>query len=234
MKLAVKFCLALLTVSLIFQLFAIISTPLSSIPLSTSPGFEYGVFGYCNTNIHKCSSRKIGYSLEFAPHPMPPNKVPTLPSGLKYSVTKLLVVHPLSFAITLTLYVLIFLMSHQQLANSPMFLLSIALFSLPTFLICLLSFLVDLLVFSSDLCWPGWLMLPATIVIAVCCSLLWNLRSTVSIKNYETLQSSRANTIETHSMHDWRDRTRIPSIIRSDDHSKPLLEPELTYTSTID
>ncbi|GAV54309.1 hypothetical protein ZYGR_0AL00410 [Zygosaccharomyces rouxii] len=234
MQLAVKLCLALLTVSLIFQLLAIISTPISSISLSTSQDFKYGVFGYCNTNLHKCSSRKIGYSPELAPRPTPSNKSPLLPSGLKYNVTKLLVVHPLSFTITMTLYALIFLMCHQPIANSPVFLLSVALFSLPTFLLCLLSFLVDVLIFSAHLSWTGWLMLPATIIIAICCSLLWNLRRTVSIKNYEALQSSRANTIETYSMQDWRDRPRTSSTGFSGDHGKPLLEPEFTYTSTID
>lgn len=230
MQLAVKLCLALLTVSLIFQLLAMISTPITSIPLSISPGFQYGVFGYCNIDAHKCSSHKIGYSSELAPPSTPSNRSPLLPSGLKYNVTKLLVVHPLSFAITMTLYVLISLMCNHQIANSPKFLLSVALFSLPTFLLCLLSFLVDMLIFSAHLCWSGWLILPATIIIAVCCSLLWTLRRTVSIKNYEALQSSRANTIETYSMQDWRDRSKNSSTGSSDD--QPLLEPDFTHTNT--
>lgn len=234
MRLAVILSLVLLTVSLVFQLLAMVSTPISSIALSKSPGYEYGVFGYCSYQHHKCSSKQIGYSSEYAPHPVPPNRAPTLPSGLKFSVTKLLVVHPLSFVITMILYVMVFLVEHQQLANSSKFLLSVALFSLPTFLISLLSFLVDALIFSAHLRWPGWLLLPATIEIAVCCSLLWTLRRTVSIKNYEALQSSRTNTIETYSMQDWRDRPRIPSINGDEDHGKPLLEPEFTYTTEIE
>ncbi|GCF01017.1 regulator of ime2 [Zygosaccharomyces mellis] len=234
MKLAVKICLALLTVSLVFQLLAMISTPITSIPLSASANFKYGVFGYCNIHLHKCTSRKIGYSPQLEPAPTPSNKNPLLPSGLKYNVTRLLAVHPLSFSITLTLYILVFLLGHQEVANSPMYLLSVALFSLPTFLLCLLSFLVDVLIFSAHLCWTGWLILPATIIIAICCSLLWNLRRTVSIKNYEVLQSSRANTIETYSMQDWRDRPKTPPTGLNSEYGKPLLEPEFTYTTTID
>lgn len=226
MHFAVPLCLTLITVSLVFQILSLVSTPISSISLSSYSGLNYGVFGYCDESTDSCSPRKLGYTPHVESSSSGSHRQVALPSSLRFSVTKLLVVHPLSFAVTLILYGLLLLINHRHLASSTGFLLTVALFSLPTFLFSLLCFLVDIMLFSSHLRWPGWLMLPSTILIAVCCSLIWNVRRTVSIKNYEALQEARtAASVETYAMSDWP--VHEPAA-----PNNPLLEPEITYTST--
>ncbi|QLL34198.1 hypothetical protein HG536_0G00550 [Torulaspora globosa] len=192
----------LTTVSLVFQLLPVISVPITkSLALSNFLDSAYGVFGWCNTNVDLngtvCTPAGIGYtdlSVDMS------GRKTFLPSMVKYPVTKLLVVHPLSLAFTSILWVMILLLLSPSLRSSSGYLLVVALFSLPTVLFSLLCFLVDILIFISHLNWPGWLMLAATISLAICCSLLWTLRRSVSIKNYETLQAKeRASSVETYA-----------------------------------
>ncbi|QLQ80115.1 hypothetical protein HG537_0D01150 [Torulaspora globosa] len=181
----------LTTVSLVFQLFPLISVPIThSLALSRFLDSTYGVFGWCITNLDVngtvCTPAGIGYtdlSVDMS------GRKTFLPSMVKYPVTRLLVVHPLSLAFTAILWFMLLLAMFSSLRSSSGYLLIVALFSLPTVLFSLLCFLVDILIFISHLNWPGWLMLAATISLAICCSLLWTLRRSVSIRNYETLQA---------------------------------------------
>lgn len=193
----------LITVSLVFQLLPVISVPIThNLALSNFLNSTYGVFGWCNTDVDLngtvCTPARIGYtdlSVDMS------GRTTFLPSMVKYSVTRLLVVHPLSLAFTAILWIMVLLIQFSSLGSSPRYLLIVALFSLPTFLFSLLCFLVDILIFISHLNWPGWLMLAATISVAICCSLLWTLRRAVSIRNYEALQAQeRASSVETYSM----------------------------------
>lgn len=229
-----------ITISLVFQLLPIISVPVTShLTLSRFYNSSYGVFGWCYEQSGSlgriCTDPQIGYGdLQVSTS----RQKTFLPSKLKSSVTKLLVVHPLSLAVTFILWVMALLILFSKLGSSPKYLLLVAMFSLPTFLFCLLCFLVDILIFISHLAWPGWLMLANTVLIAICCFLLWTLRRSVSIKNYEALHSEdRASSIETYSMTnvklaDSKSRTtEHPSLLDGDTNS--LSEPELTYRGNI-
>lgn len=191
----------LTTVSLVFQLLPVISVPITrGLALSNFLDATYGVFGWCLTNANLngtvCTSAGIGYtdlSVDMS------GRKTFLPSMVKYPVTRLLVVHPLSLAFTSILWIMVLLALFSSLRSSSGYLLIVALFSLPTVLFSLLCFLVDILIFISHLNWPGWLMLAATISLAICCSLLWTLRRAVSIRNYETLQAKERSSMETYA-----------------------------------
>lgn len=192
--------LVFITVALVFQLLPIVSVPISEkLALATFYNSTYGVFGWCyiDNDDTVCTPTRIGY-IDLSVDLSGQRRV--LPSLMDYSVTKLLVVHPLSFAITSVLWIMVWLIFLTSLGNSPQYLLVVALFSLPTFLFSLLCFLVDILIFISYLEWPGWLTLAATFCVAACCSLLWNLRRSVSIKQYEALHSDERAEVPTYPM----------------------------------
>lgn len=192
--------LLFITVALVFQLLPIIAVPVSKqLALATFYNSTYGVFGWCYVSVDEtvCTPARIGYvdlSVDLS------GQKRRLPAQMDYSVTKLLVVHPLSFAITSVLWIMVLLILVTSLGDSPRFLLIVALFSLPAFLFSLLCFLVDILIFISHLAWPGWLMLGATLCVAACCSLLWTVRRSVSIKKYEALHSDDRADVPTYSM----------------------------------
>ncbi|CCE90853.1 Rim9p TDEL_0B07240 [Torulaspora delbrueckii] len=192
--------LLFITVALVFQLLPIVAVPISKeLALATFYNSTYGVFGWCyiTANDTVCTPKRIGYvdlSVDLS------GQRRVLPAFMDYSVTRLLVVHPLSFAITSLLWIMVLLILITSLGDSPRYLFVVALFSLPTFLFSLLCFLVDILIFISHLAWPGWLMLGATLCVATCCSLLWNLRRSVSIKKYEALHSEERVEVPTYSM----------------------------------
>ncbi|KAK9321797.1 SUR7/PalI family-domain-containing protein [Lipomyces orientalis] len=166
----------LLTIAFGLQLVAVISVPIvESITLATYESVKFGVFGICTTE--GCSPVRIGY----------PNSIVSgegndfsLPSNARHSLTNLLIVHPIAAGFTLILLILSLIAHFHGPANSPRYLFFLLIFCLPTFILSLLAFLVDILLFIPHLSWGGWIVLAATVIIAVCSLILCTMRRTLS------------------------------------------------------
>lgn len=229
----------LLAITTMFEILPLITVPVTKyLSLSSFRNHYYGLFGWCVRGQNQeltCTKMKIGYDstdVDSSGH------VLTLPSNSKVVVSNLLVVHPISLAFTGTLLILAVIIMVTPLGDSPEMLLFTALFSLPTFMLCLLCFLVDILLFISKLDWPGWLMLAATISVALCCSMLWVMRRVVSVKKYESQQSiAHACSMEQYSISDIYQSKQNGN--RSEyevapTHTDSLIAPEVTYRGFIE
>ncbi|CAI4048413.1 hypothetical protein N7582_004370 [Saccharomyces uvarum] len=229
----------LLSITTVFEIFPLITVPVTKhLSLSSFRNHYYGLFGWCVRGKDQqlmCTRKKIGYDstdVDSSGH------VLALPSNSKVVVSNLLVVHPISLAFTSTLLVLAVIIMVTPLGDSPEMLLFTALFSLPTFMLCLLCFLVDILLFISKLDWPGWLMLAATISVALCCSMLWVMRRVVSVKKYESQQSTaHVRSIEQYPISDFcqsKQGTNSSELESMPKHTDSLLAPEVSYRGFID
>lgn len=165
----------ILAISLAFQIIALVSVPVTdTIWLSESGGIKFGVFGMCTDS--GCSSAGIGYSTDT----IQDVDSFSLPSNARHSVSKLLVVHPIAAGFTFILFVFTIALHWHGPASSLKLLFFVLIWSIPCFLLTLLSFLVDLLLFVPHLNWAGWLILAATVLIAISSILICLLRRTAS------------------------------------------------------
>ncbi|KAK4102704.1 pali-domain-containing protein [Parathielavia hyrcaniae] len=142
-------------------LLSILSTPIiTAIPLGSWEGVDFGVFGYCNKD--KCSEIEIGYDVrnlnsgDF-----------DLPSGTRSTLSSLLIVHPVAALLTLVMFVLAIIAHFRSPSHSARYLLVLFILGIVTFLVCLLSFLIDVLLFVPHLAWGSYVVLAATILVAL-------------------------------------------------------------------
>ncbi|RCK58104.1 pH-response regulator protein palI/RIM9 [Candida viswanathii] len=118
-----KALLALLSLCLVcwvIQLLPVISIPLTSpsvnIHLSQYGNYKFGVFGICNVEQHVCSDPRIGYpatnSTFYAnlEDPNFGNGGVVLPSDVRYTISKLLVVHVVAFCFSSFLLIVTFIL----------------------------------------------------------------------------------------------------------------------------
>lgn len=90
-----------------------------------------------------------------------------LPSKARDSLTNLLIVHPIAAFLTLVQFVMSVLAHLHGPAHSPKYLMALLLLCLPTFMATLLAILVDILIFLPHVQWGGWIVLAATILVAM-------------------------------------------------------------------
>lgn len=170
--------LVILLIAFALQLVAVLSVPVTkTISLGSYQDHKFGVFGYCNIKDGTCSPAGVGYNLVDSD-----NAGFSLPSNARHTLSNLLIVHPIACGFTLILTVLALLAHIQGPASSSRYLLFCLVFSLPTFLLVLLSFLVDILLFVPHLDWGGWIVLAATILVAISGVVLCVMRRTLSSK----------------------------------------------------
>ncbi|KAG5366220.1 pH-response regulator protein palI/RIM9 [Yarrowia sp. B02] len=170
--------LVILLIAFALQLVAVLSVPVTkTISLGSYQDHKFGVFGYCNVKDNTCSPAGVGYNLVDSD-----NAGFSLPSNARHTLSNLLIVHPIACGFTLILTVLALLAHIQGPASSSRYLLFCLVFSLPTFLLVLLSFLVDILLFVPHLDWGGWIVLAATILVAISGVVLCVMRRTLSSK----------------------------------------------------
>lgn len=112
----------------------------------------------------------------------PSNADFSLPSKARSSLTNLLIVHPIAAFFTLICLVLSLLCHIQGPAHSPSYLLALLILCLPTFVLSLLAFLVDILIFLPHLAWGGWIVLGATVLIAIAGIVTCGMRRTLVSK----------------------------------------------------
>ncbi|SMN22591.1 similar to Saccharomyces cerevisiae YMR063W RIM9 Protein of unknown function, involved in the proteolytic activation of Rim101p in response to alkaline pH [Maudiozyma saulgeensis] len=206
------------------HVFPAISTPVTHITLARFMDFTYGVWGWCYTRrlptkLVLCTKRSIGYKY-LSTHMY--GDILFIPSQSKYSISRLLVVHIIALFNSAVLAIMTAMIAGTTYGDSSQFVLAAALVSLPLFVFSLFCFLVDILLFATHLDWPGWLMLMDTVVMAFVCSLLWSLRRTVSIRNYETLHASQRYPMNQYPLH----RTVQQS---EPTNTAPLEEPVSSY-----
>ncbi|KAK9451499.1 SUR7/PalI family-domain-containing protein [Limtongia smithiae] len=168
----------LLFIAFGLQLVAVISVPIIKvIVLASYDDYRFGVFGYCTESA--CSDVRIGYPSSIVDGD---DDDFSLPSNARHSLTNLLIVHPIAAGLTLILLVLSIIAHFPRPAASPRYLVSLLIFSVLVVIVCLLAFLVDILLFIPHLSWGGWLVLAATVLLAVSSILLCTMRRTLSAR----------------------------------------------------
>ncbi|KAK2629684.1 hypothetical protein QTJ16_000504 [Diplocarpon rosae] len=155
----------LLFAAFILLLISVLSTPvIKQIPLASFGGVDFGVFGYCQGT--KCTSIEIGYDTESLY-----NKEQTdsfdLPTDTRATLSDILIVHPIAALFTLIMFVMAAAAHFHAPSHSPRYLLGIFILSILTLIASLLSFLIDVLLFVPHMAWGSYLVLAATILIAV-------------------------------------------------------------------
>lgn len=165
----------ILAIAFALELIAVLSVPVTrSITLCTYQNIQFGVFGYCDTSTNTCSNIGIGYSDVASVEGF------SLPSNARHTLANLLIVHVVAAGLTFILLILTLLAHFHAAAHSSKYLLTILILALPCFLLSLLAFLVDILLFVPHLDWGGWIVLAATVLIALFGVLLCIMRRTMS------------------------------------------------------
>ncbi|KAK9470392.1 SUR7/PalI family-domain-containing protein [Dipodascopsis tothii] len=168
----------LLFIALGLQVVSVLSVPvIKGIQLSNYNHVRFGVFGYCTHNT--CSGVRIGYPESITSSD---SSDFSLPSNARHSLTNLLIVHPIAAGFTLVLLMMSLISHMHGPANSPRYLLAMLIFCFPTFLLSLLAFLVDVLLFIPHIAWGGWIVLAATVIIAVASLILCTMRRSLSTR----------------------------------------------------
>lgn len=90
-----------------------------------------------------------------------------LPSSTRSTLSALLIVHPIAAFFTLVMFVLAVVAHFHSPSHSARFLLVVFIVGIIDFLVCLLSFLVDVLLFVPHMAWGSYVVLAATILVAV-------------------------------------------------------------------
>ncbi|KAK4660573.1 regulator of ime2 [Podospora pseudocomata] len=138
-----------------------LSAPIiSAIPLGQWMGVDFGVFGFCNGG--SCTAIEIGYDVQ----QLSADGF-DIPAGTRTTLTTLLVIHPVAALLTLIMFVLAVVAHLHSPAHSGRYLLALFIFGIFTFLVCLLSFLVDVLLFVPHMAWGSYIVLAATVLVAI-------------------------------------------------------------------
>lgn len=177
----------LLFVAFGLLLISVLSTPLiHAIPLGSDSGIDFGVFGYCKGS--KCSGIEIGYDTCMSISPItfwslsPPFSILTnrtatinnsdeddfdLSSSTRSTLSAILIVHPVAALATLIMLILALVSHLHSPSHSSRYLLALFILSIIDFLICLLAFLVDVLLFVPHMAFGSYLVLAATVLVAM-------------------------------------------------------------------
>ncbi|KAK0669559.1 putative pH-response regulator protein palI/RIM9 [Cercophora samala] len=138
-----------------------LSAPIiSAIPLGQWMGVDFGVFGFCNRG--SCTAVEIGYDVQ----QLSADGF-DIPSSTRTTLTTLLIIHPVAALLTLIMFVLAVVAHLHSPSHSGRYLLALFIFGIFTFLVCLLSFLVDVLLFVPHMAWGSYIVLAATVLVAI-------------------------------------------------------------------
>ncbi|CAD6498844.1 BgTH12-04502 [Blumeria graminis f. sp. triticale] len=144
---------------------SIVSTPIIKIiPLASFAGIDFGVFGFCKGDA--CSPIELGYDTSSLLNDAQSSTF-DLPSSTRATLSIILIVHPIAAFLTFIMLVLAASAHFHAPSHSPRFLLVIFIFSILTLVTALLSFLIDVLLFVPHMAWGSYLVLAATILVAM-------------------------------------------------------------------
>ncbi|KAK7606267.1 SUR7/PalI family-domain-containing protein [Phyllosticta paracitricarpa] len=150
----------------VLLLLSTLSTPVvKAIPLAKFNGIDFGVFGYCKGS--DCSGMGIGYTADSTLFSSSTDGDFDLPSGARHTLSAILVVHPVAAFLSLVCFALAVAAHFHSPSHSSRYLMGLLVLTFPTLLVSLLAFLVDILLFVPHMAYGGWLVLAATIIIAV-------------------------------------------------------------------
>lgn len=149
-------------------LMSVLSTPIiKAIPLGEYVGVTFGVFGYCLNNNAKCSPFEIGYDDGLAAALAEKNANFDLPSSARHTLSTILIIHPVAALVTLIMFGMSVAAHFHSPSHSARYLLIVFIVGLLNFVVCLLAFLVDVLLFVPHMAWGSYLVLAATILVAL-------------------------------------------------------------------
>ncbi|KAK0733702.1 SUR7/PalI family-domain-containing protein [Lasiosphaeria miniovina] len=149
------FCLLLL---------AVLSTPIiKAVPLGSFLGVNFGVFGWCKGDT--CSGIEIGYGVPILA--TTDSSSFDLPVQTRNTLSAILVIHPVAALITLIMFVLAVIAHLHAPSHSARYLLLVFVVGIIDFLLCLLCFLIDVLLFVPHMAWGSYIVLAATILVAL-------------------------------------------------------------------
>lgn len=205
-----------------------LSVPIThKIVLCTYQGYQFGVFGYCDVKTGECS--KIGIGYDGAANI-------SLPSNARQSLSNLLIVHVVAAGLSFFMFLFLLVAHFHGPQNSTKYFLFLLLFALLTFVISLLAFLADILLFVSHLAWAGWIVLAATVLIALSGVMIWITHRTLSSKR--ELKVSRFDDLAemntfSHSTDPFAraSNASFTNILKSDDNSTALRYQSTNTTS---
>jgi len=144
-------------------LLAVLSTPvIEAVPLGIYDGAKFGVFGYCKDG--RCSPIEVGYDPRFSINE--PSDF-TLPTATRSTLSTILIVHPIAALLTLAMLVLAVVAHFHAPSHSARYLLVVFIVGIVDFLACLLCFLIDVLLFVPHMAWGSYIVLAATILVAL-------------------------------------------------------------------
>ncbi|KAH7176568.1 SUR7/PalI family-domain-containing protein [Dactylonectria macrodidyma] len=144
-------------------LLAVLSVPIiEAIPLGDFNGVTFGVFGFCQSG-SGCTNIGIGYDTS----DLFEDSSFDLPSGVRTTLSAILIVHPVAALLTLVLFIMAVIGHMHAPAHSSRYLLVVFIFIFIDFLVCLLAFLIDVLLFVPHLAWGSYIVLAATILVAL-------------------------------------------------------------------
>lgn len=90
-----------------------------------------------------------------------------LPSGVRNTLSAILIVHPIAALLTLILCIMAAVSHMHSASHSSRYLLILFIFLFIDFLVCLLAFLIDVLLFIPHMAWGTYIVLAATIIVAI-------------------------------------------------------------------
>ncbi|UNI24220.1 regulator of ime2 [Purpureocillium takamizusanense] len=167
----------LLFAAFVLLLLSVISIPVTQfVPLGKFKDVTFGVFGYCRDG-GKCSPIGIGYDTG----KLLDNEKQAfdLPTSVRDTLSAVLIVHPIAAALTLAMFVMAVVSHLHAPSHSARYLLVLFILMLITFLVTLLAFLVDVLLFIPHMAWGSYVVLAATILIALSAVVSCAMRRTV-------------------------------------------------------
>lgn len=146
-------------------LISVLSTPIiQQIPLGEFGGISFGVFGWCRGTT--CSPIEIGYDTSAINQNGNEGDF-DLPSSTRSTLSAILIVHPVAALITLVMSVLALVSHLHSPSHSSRYLLLVFILSIIDLIVCLLSFLIDVLLFVPHMAFGSYLVLAATILVAL-------------------------------------------------------------------
>ena len=90
-----------------------------------------------------------------------------LPTSTRSTLSAILIIHPVAALVTLVMFVMAIVAHLHSPSHSARYLLILFIIGILDFLVCLLAFLVDVLLFVPHMAWGSYLVLAATILVAL-------------------------------------------------------------------
>ncbi|KAL7796471.1 SUR7/PalI family domain-containing protein [Trichoderma ceciliae] len=88
-----------------------------------------------------------------------------LPSGVRHTLSAILILHPVAAFLTLVMFLLAIAAHFRAASHSTRYLLFFFVFNLITFLVCLAAFVIDVLLFIPHMAWGTYIVLAATVLV---------------------------------------------------------------------